>query len=93
VPLHRGGQVVGCLVVLLPPAVTSPSETEVVRWSALGAHASVALADEELRRQAARAAAEQERHRLGRDLHDSVSSALFALPHPHAGRRPAARGR
>ena len=79
VPLHRGGQVVGCLVVLLPPAVTAPSETELVRWSALGAHASVALADEELRRQAARAAAEQERRRLGRDLHDSVSSALFAL--------------
>jgi PAS domain S-box-containing protein len=79
VPLHRGGQVVGCLVVLLPPGVTAPSETELVRWSALGAHASVALADEELRRQAARAAAEQERRRLGRDLHDSVSSALFAL--------------
>ena len=36
-------------------------------------------ADDELRRQAARAAAAQERHRLGRDLHDSVSSALFAL--------------
>ena len=36
-------------------------------------------ADAELRRQAARAAAAQERHRLGRDLHDSVSSALFAL--------------
>ena len=35
--------------------------------------------DDELRRQAARTAAAQERHRLGRDLHDSVSSALFAL--------------
>jgi signal transduction histidine kinase len=35
--------------------------------------------DDELRRQAVRAAAAQERHRLGRDLHDSVSSALFAL--------------
>ena len=34
---------------------------------------------EELRRRAARDAVEQERHRLGRDLHDSVSSALFAL--------------
>ena len=34
---------------------------------------------EELRRQAARSAAAQERRRLGRDLHDSVSSALFAL--------------
>lgn len=34
---------------------------------------------EELRRRAALDAREQERHRLGRDLHDSVSSALFAL--------------
>jgi signal transduction histidine kinase len=34
---------------------------------------------EDLRRRAVRVAAEQERHRLGRDLHDSVSSALFAL--------------
>ncbi len=36
-------------------------------------------AGEELRREAARDAAEQERRRLGRELHDSVSSALFAL--------------
>jgi signal transduction histidine kinase len=36
-------------------------------------------AGEELQRQAARSAAAQERHRLGRDLHDAVSSALFAL--------------
>ena len=36
-------------------------------------------ADAELRRQAARTAAAQERRRLGRELHDSVSSALFAL--------------
>jgi signal transduction histidine kinase len=34
---------------------------------------------EDLRRRAVRDAAEQERQRLGRDLHDSVSSALFAL--------------
>ena len=36
-------------------------------------------ADEELRSTAARVGAAQERLRLGRDLHDSVSSALFAL--------------
>ena len=35
--------------------------------------------DEELRQQLARSGAAQERLRLGRDLHDSVSSALFAL--------------
>ena len=35
--------------------------------------------EEQLRRQVARSAARQERRRLGRDLHDSVSPALFAL--------------
>lgn len=79
VPLHRAGEVVGCLVLLLPPSVTAPTETELTFWSALGAHASVALADAALRAQAGAHAAELERRRLGRDLHDSVSSALFAL--------------
>jgi signal transduction histidine kinase len=35
--------------------------------------------DDELRLEAARTAAERERLRLGRDLHDSISPALFAL--------------
>jgi signal transduction histidine kinase len=79
VPLHRGGVVVGCLVLLLPAAMTAPTKGELTAWSALGAHASVALADERLREQAAAHAAELERHRLGRDLHDSVIAALFSL--------------
>jgi signal transduction histidine kinase len=79
VPLHRGGVVVGCLVLLLPASLTAPTKAELTAWSALGAHASVALADERLREQAAAYAAELERHRLGRDLHDSVIAALFSL--------------
>jgi hypothetical protein len=79
VPLHRGGVVVGCLVLLLPASLTAPTKAELTAWSALGAHASVALADERLREQAATHAAELERHRLGRDLHDSVIAALFSL--------------
>jgi signal transduction histidine kinase len=79
VPLHRGGVVVGCLVLLLPAALTAPTKGELTAWSALGAHASVALAEERLREQAASHAAELERHRLGRDLHDSVIAALFSL--------------
>ena len=79
VPLHRGGVVVGCLVLLLPRTVTAATKGELTAWSALGAHASVALAEERLREQAAAHAAELERHRLGRDLHDSVSAALFSV--------------
>ncbi|MGY1915184.1 histidine kinase [Blastococcus sp. SYSU DS0973] len=79
VPLHRGGMVVGCLVLLLPRTVTAATKGELTAWSALGAHASVALAEERLREQAIAHAAELERHRLGRDLHDSVSAALFSV--------------
>lgn len=89
VPLHRGGQIVGALVLLLPATVTAPTKAELTSWSALGAHASVALADEQLREQAAAHAAELERHRLGRDLHDSVSAALFSI---HARAQAIQRG-
>ncbi len=89
VPLHRGGAIVGCLVLLLPATVTAPTKAELTTWSALGAHASVALADERLREQAAAHAAELERHRLGRDLHDSVNAALFSI---HARAQAVQRG-
>jgi PAS domain S-box-containing protein len=89
VPLHRGGVVVGCLVLLLPASVTAPTKSELTAWSALGAHASVALADERLREQAAAHAAELERNRLGRDLHDSVNAALFSV---HARAQAVRRG-
>jgi PAS domain S-box-containing protein len=89
VPLHRTGAVVGCLLVLLPATVTAATKGELTTWSALGAHASVTLADERLREQAAAHAAELERHRLGRDLHDSVNAALFSI---HARAQAVRRG-
>jgi PAS domain S-box-containing protein len=85
VPLHRGGRFVGCLLLLTPAAVTAPTKPELTAWSALGAHVSVSLADEQLRAQAA----ELERQRLGRDLHDSLSSSLFSL---HARAQAVRRG-
>ncbi|MGY1606260.1 ATP-binding protein [Geodermatophilus sp. SYSU D00700] len=84
-PLHRGGRVGGCLLLLMPPSVTAPTKPELTSWSALGAHVSVALADEQLRAQAA----ELERRRLGRDLHDSLSASLFSL---HARAQAVRRG-
>jgi PAS domain S-box-containing protein len=84
-PLHRGGRIVGCLLLLMPASVTAPTKSELTAWSALGAHASVALADEQLRAQAA----ELERRRLGRDLHDSLSASLFSL---HARAQAVRRG-
>ncbi|HEU0101055.1 MAG TPA: PAS domain-containing sensor histidine kinase [Mycobacteriales bacterium] len=79
VPLSRAGEVVGCLLVLLPRTLTAPSESELAYLAALGSHASVALEHARLREQVALSAVELERRRLGRDLHDSVSQALFAL--------------
>ncbi len=45
----------------------------------LATHASLAIENAKLRIQAVAAAAEEERSRLARDLHDSVSQALFGI--------------
>lgn len=79
VPLRADGRLVGVLVALLPPEVTSPSEEETEFWASLADQASAALTSARLRAQAETTAAAAERLRIGRDLHDSVSHALFVL--------------
>lgn len=79
VPLRTDGRLVGVLMALLPPEVTSPSEEEIEFWASLADQAGAALTAARLRGQAEATAAAAERLRIGRELHDSVSHALFAL--------------
>jgi PAS domain S-box-containing protein len=73
------GSATGLLLVMIPRSLTSPSERELLLWSSLADQASVALGTQRVRAQVSRRSALTERHRIARDLHDSVSQALFSL--------------
>ena len=79
VPLAYDNQVVGALMAVLPPGVTSMDDAEVAFCTALADHAAVAAAHERLSTAGARSAELRERARVARELHDSVSQALFAM--------------
>jgi signal transduction histidine kinase len=53
--------------------------TDMTAMRTLASHASLAIANSQLRIQSMTNAAEEERSRLARDLHDSVSQALFGI--------------
>ena len=72
VPLSWGGQVLGVFGVYLPSGLAGPSEAELAFYTALADQAAVAVTN-------ARLAASLERSRLARELHDSVSQALFSM--------------
>lgn len=73
------GRLTGCLVVLLPESVTSPSESELLSWTSLADQLGMVLGADRLRRHVWESSALNERSRIARDLHDSVSQALFSL--------------
>lgn len=72
VPLSWGDQLLGSFGVLLPSGLAGPSEEELGIYTALADQSAVALAN-------ARLVASVERTRLARELHDSVSQALFSM--------------
>ena len=72
VPLSWEGEVLGVFGVYLPSGLAGPSEAELAFYTALADQAAVAVTN-------ARLAASLERSRLARDLHDSVSQALFSM--------------
>ncbi|QNK81926.1 histidine kinase [Nakamurella sp. PAMC28650] len=78
-PLAWANRVIGLLGVCLPAGVAGPSEAELAFCTALADQAAVAVINARLTAEAGRAAATLERTRLARDLHDSVSQALFSM--------------
>ena len=72
VPLLWEGQVLGYLNAHLPSGLDGPSGLELAFYTALAGQAAVAAVN-------ARLAASLERARLARELHDSVSQALFSM--------------
>jgi PAS domain S-box-containing protein len=73
------GSATGLLMVMIPRSLTSPSERELLLWSSLADQAGVALGTQRVSAQVSQHSARTERHRIARDLHDSVSQALFSL--------------
>jgi PAS domain S-box-containing protein len=72
VPLTWEGKLLGLLGAYLPSGVAAPSEQELAFYTALADQSAVAVIN-------ARLAASVERTRLARELHDSVSQALFSM--------------
>jgi signal transduction histidine kinase len=82
------GTVVGDVAAYFPRGVPGPTEAEMSFLAGLADHAAVAVANTRLLDQAQRAAALEERARLARELHDSVSQALFSMTlHARAAER------
>jgi PAS domain S-box-containing protein len=79
VPLSWGTEVIGVLGAFLPSAVSGPTEEELAFYTALANQAAVAVVNERLLAEAGEASMLRERARLARELHDSVSQALFSL--------------
>jgi PAS domain S-box-containing protein len=78
-PLSWENRVFGVFGVHLPSGLAGPSEVELAFYTALADQAAVAVTSARLASQASQAAALLERARLARDLHDSVSQALFSM--------------
>jgi PAS domain S-box-containing protein len=78
-PLCWEKRVFGLFGVYLPSGLAGPSEVELAFYTALADQAAVAVTNARLSAQARQAAALLERTRLARELHDSVSQALFSM--------------
>src|SRR5437763_450242 len=79
VPLSWGEEVIGVLGAFLPSAVSGPTEEELAFYTALADQAAVAVVNERLLAEADETSMLRERARLARELHDSVSQALFSI--------------
>jgi GAF domain-containing protein len=79
VPLSWENRVFGMFGMYLPAGLAGPSEEELAFYTALADQAAVVVVNARLNSQARQAASSLERARLARELHDSVSQALFSM--------------
>jgi PAS domain S-box-containing protein len=78
-PLACCEEVIGVVAVYLPAHFSGPDEEELAFYAGLADQASVAVANDRLLSEVRDMSALRERARLARELHDSVSQALFSM--------------
>jgi signal transduction histidine kinase len=78
VPLSARGAPLGSLIICYPPA-RNPTNEDLVFLDAVGYQAAIAVDNARLFAEAEGKAALEERARLARELHDSVSQALYGI--------------
>jgi signal transduction histidine kinase len=77
--MRWGGRVIGVFGVYLPAKVKRATTEELAFWEALSDQAATAVMHARMRVEGEQHAAVAERKRLARELHDSVSQALFSM--------------
>ncbi len=79
VPMQASGQVVGVLAVLRETTQPSFGEEEVALLTSIADQVGAVVESTQLRERAEQAAVMEERQRLARDLHDSVTQSLYSV--------------
>lgn len=79
VPVQAGGRVLGVLAVLRETTQPPFSDEEVALLLSLAEQVGTVVESSRLRRLAEQAAVLEERQRLARDLHDSVTQSIYSL--------------
>lgn len=73
------GRVLGGLCAFFPTGVPAPTEDELAYLTAVADYGALVIEHTNLQSSSERTAALEERARLARDLHDSVTQALFSI--------------
>ena len=78
VPLTSSGKVVGVISTLTREAGKTFTDEDFALFNIIGSQVSAAIEKERLRKETENEAVSQERQRLARDLHDSISQLLYS---------------